>query len=69
VPTLVEVKRSGDTRARREVVAQMLEYAANGPVYWKVELLRTWFEAECERQGIEPQVRLEGFGVADPDAY
>jgi hypothetical protein len=47
----------------------MLEYAANGPVYWKVELLRTWFEAECERQGIEPQVRLEGFGVADPDAY
>jgi hypothetical protein len=47
----------------------MLEYAANGPVCWKVELLRTWFEAECERQGIEQQVRLEGFGVADPDAY
>jgi hypothetical protein len=69
VPTLVEVKRSRDTRARREVVAQMLEYAANGPVFWNVELLRTWFEAECERQGIEPQARLEGFGVADPDAY
>jgi acetoacetate decarboxylase len=29
VPTLVEVKRSGDTRARREVVAQMLEVAAD----------------------------------------
>ena len=30
VPVLVEVKRSSDTRTRREVVAQMLEYAANG---------------------------------------
>src|SRR4051794_166396 len=29
VPTLVEVKRSSDTRGRREVVAQMLDYAAN----------------------------------------
>lgn len=30
VPTLVEVKRSDDTRIRREVVGQMLDYAANG---------------------------------------
>lgn len=30
VPTLVEVKRSTDTRIRREVVGQMLDYAANG---------------------------------------
>ena len=29
VPTLVEVKRSSDTRIRREVVGQLLEYAAN----------------------------------------
>jgi hypothetical protein len=29
VPTLVEVKRSSDTRIRREVVGQMLDYAAN----------------------------------------
>jgi hypothetical protein len=33
VPTLVEVKRSSDTRARREVVAQLLEYAANATAY------------------------------------
>jgi hypothetical protein len=32
IPTFVEVKRAGDTRARREVVAQMLDYAANGSV-------------------------------------
>ena len=29
VPTFVEVKRSTDTRIRREVVGQMLDYAAN----------------------------------------
>jgi hypothetical protein len=28
VPTLVEVKRQSDTRLRREVVGQMLDYAA-----------------------------------------
>ena len=37
VPTLVEVKRSTDTRIRREVVGQMLDYAANAVAYWPVE--------------------------------
>ena len=37
VPTIVEVKRSTDTRIRREVVGQMLDYAANGLAYWPVE--------------------------------
>jgi len=32
IPTLVEVKRSTDTRIRREVVGQMLDYAANAVV-------------------------------------
>ena len=32
MPTLVEVKRSSDTRIRREVVGQMLHYAANAVV-------------------------------------
>ncbi len=35
VPTLVEVKRSTDTRVRREVVGQLLEYAANATAWWK----------------------------------
>lgn len=34
VPTLVEVKRSSDTRIRREVIGQMLEYAANAVEVW-----------------------------------
>src|SRR4051812_28302413 len=38
VPTLVEVKRSSDTRIRREVVGQMLDYAANA-THWSAERL------------------------------
>ena len=61
VPTLVEVKQSSDTRIRREVVGQMLDYAANAVVYWPVERLRATFEAS---DGAEE--RLHGF--LDPDA-
>src|SRR5215212_6673021 len=43
VPTIVEVKRSSDTRIRREVVGQMLDYAANAVVYWPVETLQARF--------------------------
>lgn len=51
VPTLVETKRSTDSRIRREVVGQMLDYAANGVVYWPVEKLRTAFQISCEKRG------------------
>src|SRR5713101_6616197 len=44
IPTIVEVKRSSDTRIRREVVGQMLDYAANAVVYWPVERIRAEFE-------------------------
>lgn len=40
VPVFVEVKRSSDTRIRREVVGQMLDYAANAAEYWPVGALR-----------------------------
>jgi hypothetical protein len=51
VPTLVEVKRSSDTRIRREVVGQMLDYAANAKLYWPVESIQEWLEKTCELQG------------------
>jgi hypothetical protein len=38
IPTLVEVKRSTNTRLRREVVGQMLDYAANGSKYWPPDM-------------------------------
>ncbi|MFK0191462.1 hypothetical protein [Kitasatospora sp. NPDC090308] len=52
VPTLVEVKRAGDTRIRREVVGQMLDYAANGARYWPAALLRKTFEDTCATDGV-----------------
>ena len=37
IPTIVETKRSSDNRLRREVVAQMLDYASNALIYLPVE--------------------------------
>jgi len=54
IPTLVEVKRSGDTRIRREVIGQMLDYAANAILYWPVEKLKLLYEAECQKNGEDP---------------
>src|SRR5262249_30776823 len=54
IPTLVEVKRSQDTRIRREVVGQMLDYASNAVVYWPVEEIRKQFEKTCEISGKNP---------------
>lgn len=71
VPTLVEVKRSSDTRIRREVVGQLLDYAANAVVYWPVEEIRSRFNARCERQGIDEQAEIGRFLGPDgsPDAF
>ena len=55
VPTLVEVKRSSDTRIRREVIGQMLDYAANAVVYWPIERLRELFIRQAERAGHDPE--------------
>jgi hypothetical protein len=40
IPTFVECKRATDTRIRREVIAQMFDYAANGVEYWDVDRIR-----------------------------
>lgn len=66
VPTLVEIKRSSDTRARREVVAQMLEYAANGTAYWDVAVLRTWFEEAAKSTNRDPESILSAH-IADTE--
>jgi hypothetical protein len=50
IPTFVECKRASDSRNRREVVAQMLDYAANGLVYWGIDHLRQ-AAAETHRNG------------------
>lgn len=63
VPTLVEVKRATDSRLRREVVGQMLDYAANASVFWRVEAVQARLEQRCRSTGIEPQeVLTQAFG-------
>ncbi len=67
VPVLVEVKRASDTRARREVVAQMLDYAANGIVTWQNDLRDAVAQAASET---DPGTYLqEQLGVEDAEAF
>lgn len=58
VPTIVEVKRSSDTRIRREVVGQMLEYAANATTYWPIEELQRKLDETCQKEGFNPEEKL-----------
>lgn len=71
MPTLVEVKRASDPRLRREVVGQMLDYAANAAVRWKVATARALFEERCRKAGADPGEALAGFlgEGADGEAY
>ena len=72
VPTLVEVKRSSDTRIRREVVGQMLDYAANAVLYWPLDTIRQRFEESCRSRGGEPDLEIADFvgvtGAADHES-
>lgn len=65
VPTLVEVKRSSDTRIRREVVGQMLDYAANIIAYWPIDRMRTEFETRCAESNLDPEATIHE--VCDDD--
>lgn len=58
VPVLVEVKRSTDTRIRREMIGQMLDYAANAATFWTAEQLARDFEASCATRGEDPEMLL-----------
>ena len=71
IPTFVEVKKSSNTEIRRQVVGQMLDYAANGTRYWPIDTLRSTFETQCELAGHDPTAMLVahlGEGV-DADSF
>lgn len=73
IPTFVECKRAIDTRARREVVAQMLDYAANGTEYWSIDRLRQAAAETARAQGKSLDEEVEAFleddDEADVEAY
>jgi hypothetical protein len=71
IPTLVEVKRSSDTRIRREVVGQMMDYAANGVAHWPLEEIVAKFKARCAARGLDPEQELAALldETQDADDY
>lgn len=73
IPTFVECKRAADTRARREVVAQMLDYAANGTAYWGMDRLRQSAAetAQALDKDLDAEILalIEGEDATDVEAY
>lgn len=67
VPVLVELKRAVDTRLRREVVGQLLDYAANGTAYWQAGRMAASFAQTALSVGANPDELLANF-VGDIDA-
>jgi hypothetical protein len=66
IPTFLEVKRGTDTRIRREVVGQMLDYAANGTQFWPISDIR----AAYERNAIDGKfTTLSEIGIEDEDTF
>lgn len=71
IPTIIEVKRSTDTRIRREVVGQMLDYASNAAVYWSIDKIKAYFEANCQNNKNNPDEILNEFldELTDADEF
>jgi hypothetical protein len=70
IPTIVEVKRQSDTRLRREVVAQMLDYAANAVACLPVSSIQSCFEDTCRKNNREPDQELQNaFGEIDSTKF
>ena len=70
IPVLVELKRTTDTRLRREVIGQMLDYAANGVAYWQKGTVASAFYATCDMHNADPAMVLTEFlGEADPTTF
>lgn len=70
MPTFVECKRYKDTRAKREVVGQMLEYAANGHHYWSKEDMMQYAMEAARNNSVDldeaiKQLRAEEFSSPD----
>lgn len=67
IPTLVEVKRSTDTRIRREVVGQMLDYAANAVAYWPIEAIQSQLDQSCAERNEDRDEVIKAFLGPDED--
>lgn len=70
VPVLVELKRAVDTRLRREVVGQLLDYAANSTAYWQGGRIAEAFATTARKMDQDPDEILATFiGRDDPEEF
>lgn len=60
-PTFVEVKRCADTRIRREVIGQVIDYAAYAYSSWTIETLKGYFLNTCGERDLNPDEVLNDF--------
>jgi hypothetical protein len=63
----VEVKRSNDTRIRREVIGQILDYAANAVRYWTIEEVIYRYEEQCKDVNKDATLALQEFLQGEND--
>ncbi|MCA1724401.1 MAG: hypothetical protein LC748_09190, partial [Thermomicrobia bacterium] len=68
IPTIVETKRSSNPEIRRQVVGQMIDYAANSIRYLPISSIRSYFQATCMKDKCEPSEKLTGLLGPDADA-
>ena len=69
VPTLVETKRSSSSEIRRQIVGQMLDYAAHATGTWSVSEIKETFEAsEDDPDGALGEL-LRSDGEPDTEAF
>jgi len=68
VPTFIECKRYNDTRARREVVGQMLEYAANGHHYWSKDEMRKYAQEAADNSGLSLEEQVKSLQPEETDS-
>jgi hypothetical protein len=66
-PTFIEVKRSTDTRIRREVIGQMFDYAAHARAYWTSDKIQTMFRDTWIEREQDPEITLRAFIGEDKD--
>lgn len=68
VPVLVELKRASDTRIRREVVGQLIDYAANASAYWEAGTVASSF-ARTVGADLAETALAAFIGDRDPDKF
>ena len=64
----MECKRFSDTRSRREVVGQMLEYAANGHYYWSKEIIWEFASLTVKHQDVDLEDMIRSFEPESGDS-